>query len=55
MKIIDHVLLKQPELIEPLLNMGFRPLEIDAADDEPDANFSFFDRLMRQVPRRGKE
>ena len=52
MKVIDQIREKQPEILPQLEVMGFRGLE--EIDDEPNPVFDFFDKLMRQVPRKGK-
>ena len=52
MKIIDQVKLKQPHLIPELIKQGFRPFEY--VDCEPDPEFDFFDKLMREKPYKGR-
>lgn len=49
-KVIDLIRAYQPELLPTLERLGFHPF--DTVDDEPDPTFDFFDKLMREVPRK---
>lgn len=50
MKIIEYIIIRQPDVIPKLKFMGYEPFI--EPEEEPDPTFDYFDKLMREVPRK---